>query len=198
MPRRKPQSAKQKKLHLQDKRAVKRGDLTPADLAASSTRLSNPKARFRNSEPQAADTKKLQSRFVTVSPEYLETTRNLAHSDTLIRPIPTKNALFPIELLERDVDKRLTCPARPKFRYDMTKKEVEKNEEGWFKRWMDTTGEIMDAWIEGAEKPVLAIEAEEASGSGEEAAEWPRSVSWFETNLEVWRQLYVIHVLQRG
>lgn len=192
MPRRKPQSAKQKKLHLQDKRAVKRGDLTPADLAASSTRLSNPKARFRNSEPQLADARKLQSRFVTVSPEYLETTRNLAHSDILVRPIPKENALFPIDILERDAEKRLTCPARPKFRYDMTKKEVEKNEEGWFKKWMDSTGEIMDDWIQGTDETTMP-ESETAEAVPNEEEEkplkWPRSVSWFESNLEVWRQL---------
>lgn len=191
MPRRKPRSAKQKKLQLQDKRAVRRGDLTPAELQAgssSSTRL-NPKARFRNSEPQA-NTQRLESRFVTVSPEYLETTRNLAHSDPLIRPIPKHYALFPVELLERDAAKRLTCPARPKFRYDMTKKEVEKNEEGWFKKWMKSTEDIMNAWVEGEEE-VDVTEAVAQEDERSEKVRWPRSVSWFETNLEVWRQLYV-------
>jgi len=94
-----------------------------------------------------------------------------------------------VELLERDKEKRLTCPSRPKFRYDMTKKEVEKNEEGWFKKWMKSTDEIMDEWIDGepVEEPVVI------NGEGqdelEKKASWPRSVSWFETNLEVWRQL---------
>lgn len=197
MPRRKPQSAKQKKLQLQDKRAVKRGDLTPAELQAISAGKGlgpNPKARFRNSEPAASTSLRLQSRFVTVSPEYLETTRNLAHSDPLPRPIPRENALFPIELLERDHAKRLTCPARPKFRYDMTKKEVEKNEEGWFKRWMKTTEDIMNAWIEGedgeeGEGDDATPDAEERGDVKEEKVKWPRSTSWFETNLEVWRQL---------
>lgn len=70
----------------------------------------------------------------------------------------------------------------------MTKKEVEKNEEGWFKKWMDTTGDIMDAWIDGAEETIVE-KVDRATDEREKPAEWPRSVSWFETNLEVWRQL---------
>lgn len=192
MPRRRPQSAKQKKLQLQDKRAVKRGDITPAELQAafsSTNKLSNPKARFRNSEPSASNAKRLESRFVTVSPEYLEVTRNLAHLDPLARPIPKENALFPIELLERDAEKRLTCPARPKFRYDMTKKEVEKNEEGCFKKWMKATEEIMTDWIDGTDEEGEKAEFGRDGEAPELPVRWPRSVSWFETNLEVWRQL---------
>jgi hypothetical protein len=192
MPRRKPASAKQKKLYLQDKRAVKRGDLDVSELLTPAHKPSNPKSRFQKSDPRDVEdvSRKLQSKFVTVSSEYLERTRNLAHSEALIRPIPAEYALFPIELLERDQRKRLTCPSRPKFRYDMTKKEVEKNEEGWFRKWMKSTEEIMDDWIDGEdeEKAVTGEESEDAAEVGEKAS-WPRSVSWFETNLEVWRQL---------
>jgi len=191
MPRRVKASTKQKKIYLQDKRAVKRGELDASDLHTVTEKPSNPKSRFQKSDPRDGEdvSRRLQSKFVTVSPEYLERTRNLAHSDPLIRPIPHEYALFPVELLERDKEKRLTCPSRPKFRYDMTKKEVEKNEEGWFKKWMKSTDEIMDEWIDGepVEEPVVI------NGGGqdevEKKASWPRSVSWFETNLEVWRQL---------
>lgn len=190
MPRRKPASAKQKKLYLQDKRAVKRGDLDVADLHTPAAKPSNPKSRFQKSDPKDGEdvSKRLQSKFVTVSPEYLERTRNLAHSDGLVRPIPHEYALFPIELLERDQGKRLTCPSRPKFRYDMTKKEVEKNEEGWFRKWMKSTEEIMDDWIDG-EIEDESVEVDARGDEVEKKPSWPRSVSWFETNLEVWRQL---------
>jgi len=73
----------------------------------------------------------------------------------------------------------------------MTKKEVEKNEEGWFKKWMKSTDEIMDDWIDGepVEEPVIM--KSEDQDEVEKKPSWPRSVSLFETNLEVWRQLYV-------
>lgn len=191
MPRRKPASAKQKKLYLQDKRAVKRGDLDAADLQTVAHKPANPKSRYQKSDPKLGEevSNRLQSRFVTVSPEYLERTRNLAHSDELVRPIPSDYALFPIELLERDKGKRLTCPARPKFRYDMTKKEVEKNEEGCFKKWMKSTEDIMDEWIDGEDEEEDSGPVSEGQDEQEKKPKWPRSVSWFETNLEVWRQL---------
>ena len=193
MPRRVKASTKQKKIYLQDKRAVKRGELDASDLHTVTEKPSNPKSRFQKSDPRDGEdvSRRLQSKFVTVSPEYLERTRNLAHSDPLIRPIPHDYALFPVELLERDKEKRLTCPSRPKFRYDMTKKEVEKNEEGWFKKWLKSTDEIMDDWIDGepVEEPVVM--KSEGQDEVEKKPSWPRSVSWFETNLEVWRQLYV-------
>ncbi len=75
--------------------------------------------------------------------------------------------------MERDEGK-LSCPSRQKFKFGQTKKEVEKNEEGWFKKWLRSTQEVIESWVTGEE---------------EEEGVWPRSTSWFETNLEVWRQL---------
>jgi hypothetical protein len=43
----------------------------------------------------------------------------------------------------------LTCPARPKFKFGQTKKEVERNEEGWFKKWLRATQEIVEDWVVG-------------------------------------------------
>ena len=194
MPRKVKASTKQKKTYLQDKRAVKRGELDASNLHTVTEKPANPKSRFQKSDPREGEdvSRRLQSKFVTVSPEYLERTRNLAHSDPLIRPIPHDYALFPVELLERDQDKRLTCPSRPKFRYDMTKKEVEKNEEGWYKKWMKSTEEIMDEWIDGEEEEAPVTRSSDGvQDQVEKKPSWPRSVSWFETNLEVWRQLQV-------
>jgi hypothetical protein len=119
----------------------------------------------------------------------LETTKSLAHSTTLDRPIPGDYAIFPVEQMLRD-EGRLTCPARPKFRFGQTKKEVEKNEEGLFKKWLKSTEEVVTEWVEGGE----VVEDEEETGAQadeqvQKKQEWPRSPSWFETNLEVWRQL---------
>jgi len=93
-------------------------------------------------------------------------------------------------LFERDEKRKLTCPARPKFRVGQTKKEVETNEEGWFKKWLEGVDGVMKPWIDG--------EGEEEDQDGDDEGEvkeevddgqWPRSPSWFEANLEVWRQL---------
>lgn len=90
--------------------------------------------------------------------------------------------------------------------YGQTKKEVEKNEEGMFKKWLKATEEIVKDWvvnekidehiegasIEGNTQQDVEDAAEKEDGGVEDGQEvWPRSPSWFETNLEVWRQLYV-------
>ena len=172
MPRKKPFSNKQRKVQLQEKRAVKRGEVSPPPTTQKSRSELRPSQRPQRSQLINPTSQKLQSRFVALTPEYLETTKNLSHSTPLPRPIPKENAVFPVEWLERDQG-ALTCPSRPKFKFGQTKKEVEKNEEGWFKKWLKVTQGVVEDWV----------------GGQDEENEWPRSTSWFETNLEVWRQL---------
>lgn len=198
MPRRKPNSAKQKKELLQQKRAIKRGDVEPPPPATSHT---DRKGR-RHAPPQLADgthrntaavesSRKLQSAFVKLPKPFLEETKRLSASIALQRPIPSDVAVW------RDIDApeahpdgdtkspQLTCPKRPKWRYDMTKKEVEKNEEGLFKKWIDQTDGLVNTWCDPA-----AISAKDKPESeGIEAM--PHAPTSFERNLEVWRQLYV-------
>lgn len=192
MPRKKPFSAKQRKAQLQDRRALKRGEIDSLPIKTK------PARRTPNKPPTSGagepSSRRLQSRFITVSPGYLAKTRDLAHSVTLPRPIPAKHAEFPIEILtERDREGRLTCPARPKFRVGATKKEVERNEEGWFRKWLEGIERVMRDWVEGDEADKEDEGAEEEGEVEDEVKEdkWPRSPAWFETNLEVWRQLYV-------
>jgi hypothetical protein len=101
--------------------------------------------------------------------------------------------------MERD-EGRLTCPTRPKFRYGQTKKEVERNEEGMFARWVAGTRGFVEEWVEGGEEEKreegeeeevdpAGVEEMEDEGDGEKVWERLRSPTWFETNLEVWRQL---------
>jgi len=65
----------------------------------------------------------------------------------------------------------------------MSKTEVEKNEEGQFKKWLDQTDQVLKEWVECGPSPSDA----EASNQGEAAM--PRAPTHFERNLEVWRQL---------
>lgn len=209
MPRRKPFSAKQKKEQMKDKRAVKRGELDPSDvrvpshpsraarpgnsIGVMSTRRANP------NDPSHLVATRLQSKFTALTPAYLERTRDLSHSIPLPRPLQTSHAIFPVEWMERD-EGRLTCPTRPKFRYGQTKKEVERNEEGMFARWVAGTRGFVEEWVEGgedekreegeeAEVDPAGVEEVEDEGDGEKVWERLRSPTWFETNLEVWRQL---------
>ncbi|BEI88039.1 uncharacterized protein CcaverHIS019_0107570 [Cutaneotrichosporon cavernicola] len=163
MPRRRPFSAKQKKEQVQAKRALKRGEDIPTP-----TRRRPPS----NSPRKVASRVALESRFVTLPPGFLDRTRDAAYADTLPRPLPPSASLFPLDLLTRPSN--LSVPARPKFRYGQTKKEVERNEEGVFRKWLASTRAEVTEWMET---------------SLEEGGE-PRSPSWFETNLEVWRQLW--------
>ena len=186
MPRRKPASAKQRKAQLQDRRALKRGDIDQLPVKPKASRRAATSST--NAEPSS---RRLQSRFISVTPAYLVLTRDLAHNVPLLRPIPASSAVFPIEILTgRDQEGKLTCPARPRFRFEQSKKEVEMNEEGMFKKWLVGAEGVMKAWVEGKDEE----EAKDPVAEGEEDSEegdqkWPRSPSWFETNLEVWRQL---------
>ena len=222
MPRRKPFSTKQKKAHLQDKRAVKRGDLDAQDvrIASHTHRAARPGAGGGRHPPAGQNgltSTRLTSRFVALSPAYLDKTRDEAYNLILPRPIPRENGVFPVEIMHRDAGvvqgnrgqedrsgsaaagqsragQRLSCPSRPKFRYDMTKKEVEKNEEGYYARWLDETEGVVRAWVEGEEE--TKQDGAEQEVDGNEIAAFKvgggltrRSPTWFETNLEVWRQL---------
>lgn len=119
--------------------------------------------------------RKLQSAFVKTSTKFLEDTKVLASNIPLVRPIPPEKAVFKqFDQAGKEGLETLTCPRRPKWRYDQSKKEVEKNEEGVFKKWLTQTDEAIQKWQD----------LPPPSGST-----MPRSTSHFERNLEVWRQL---------
>jgi hypothetical protein len=143
MPRRKPFSAKQRKVQLQEKRAIKRGDL-PEPVAETNTKKT--KGRMGGRRP-ATDTdaavatanraRMLISSFLKPSPQFLEVSKKAASTEILVRPIPESSGILPSSICEI-TDQGLTCPRRPKWRYEMTKKEVEKNEEGLFAKYVQS------------------------------------------------------------
>lgn len=198
-PRRKPTSLKQKKADQQLKRAIKRGDAPPPDPKAKPHRKPKP-ARVGptgqlvgSSANQAAveSTKRLQSAFIKLTPEFLEKTKNLASTLALPRPIPVEAAVIPpISALEtEDPDEILTCPKRPKWRFDMSKKEVEKNEEGIFKKWLTQTDQITSTWQDQGDRDRGKTSDNEDSALSPEPSEMPRAPTYYERNIEVWRQL---------
>ena len=163
--------------------------------------------RFRTAEQRARDDvhagrMKLESRFIRLSKDRADENRLRAANERLHRPIDPSLAVLheedlvppkrtAAELLvagEKDASvDELTCPKRPKWKYTMPKAEVEKNEgtlpshivlsrwklipcvctrsEGVFRNWLATT----DALI---------------------ARDTDASPTFFERNLNVWRQLW--------
>ncbi|KAH8099372.1 P-loop containing nucleoside triphosphate hydrolase protein [Cristinia sonorae] len=210
MQRKKPFSAKQRKAQLQQKRAIKRGDIDPPppqDRHKKSRRAAVPIADGSSSrEAVAESTRRLQSHFVKLPQKFLEDTKQLAAILHLPRPIPADAALLHIDaaaiasasqdlaLQRSDSEEsqnqaaKLTCPKRPKWRYDMSKKEVEKNEEGLFGKWLDQADEIVNDWCD------VSMDSSSPSNSMNSASdvthEMPRAPTSFERNLEVWRQLW--------
>ena len=203
MHRRKPISAKQRKEQLQLKRAVKRGDAPPPP-PAKPDRHRKPR-RGPTGQPlgsatrsaAAESTRRLESSFVKLPPAFLERTKVLASTLPLTRPIPPEAAIL------ADVDKpppgavsphgsQLTCPKRPKWRYDMSKKEVEANEEGLFKKWLAQTDAALAAWSNPADVGQPA--AHEGFGDITKSVpeSMPHAPTSYERNLEVWRQLCVV------
>ncbi|KAL1409274.1 hypothetical protein Q8F55_006107 [Vanrija albida] len=172
-------SAKQKKEYLKTKRAMKRGDLEPeeAELPKSNGRTKIDKTTTARSEAQ--DVLELHSTFLAVPADYAERTRNAAWSDELQRPLPDSAAVFPLSLVDNPAARNLSVPARPSFRFGQSKREVEENEEGVFRKWLSDARATVDSWVNGDDG-----EAEGGAGST------IRSPSRFETNLEVWRQLW--------
>lgn len=187
MPRRVPYSPKKKRQQIQDKRAVKRGDLDPDEVRVP-THVPKARSHLRMSNLPTDDGRKLQSRFIALPPDYATTTRNLAYSSVLPRPLPSSSVLFPVDIMLRDEGK-MRCPVRPRFKPGSTKKEVERNEEGIFKKWMRETEEVVHSWVDGGSASSSLEKGKEKAEVDEEESQWPRSPAWFETNLEVWRQL---------
>ena len=192
MPRKQPFSNKQRKAQLQEKRAIKRGDVSPPPPARRNPKQKRRQLASRSAAAGTVDTqavassRKLQSAFIKLSPAYLEKSRLIASKEPLTRPIPPAVAAFSIDDLDRSNEEgaqKLTCPKRPKWRYDMSKNEVEKNEEGWFKKWLDQTDQVLDEWVDQGQSP-----PESDTGNQGEAV-MPRAPTRFERNLEVWRQL---------
>ncbi|OWZ64338.1 hypothetical protein AYX14_02930 [Cryptococcus neoformans] len=189
MPRKTPISNKRRKEQLLVKRALKRGDISVEDHDAIRTqqKLKTEKrgpgvVAARSGGLVDTTSRKLQSKFIALSADYVVRTRNLAYALPLQRPLAPESAVFPLEILQdRDAKRRLKCPSRPKFRYGQTKVELEKNEEGVFKKWLKDIEEVVHEWVDGDEEQVHV---------GESIHQVPRGPTWFETNLEVWRQFW--------
>ncbi|KAJ7103475.1 hypothetical protein B0H15DRAFT_936078 [Mycena belliarum] len=171
-PRKRPTSTTKKKAATKLKRAVKRGDVAPE---------AKQPVKHKHRGPPVSETvqasRQLQSKFVTLPAHFLEETRDLAAALTLTRPIPNEVRCF----TSIDQEATLTCPRRPKWRFDMSKLEVERNEEGLFSKWLSSTDQAVEEWQKRWQN---------APDDQGKVLKMPRSTTYFERNLEVWRQLW--------
>ncbi|KAF9567010.1 P-loop containing nucleoside triphosphate hydrolase protein [Agrocybe pediades] len=179
MPRRIPNSIRKKRANQLLKRAIKRGDIEPEDVPKKTPRKKTRKQNLPSDTAAVVSARKLQSAFVKLPPDFLKTTRQLAFDLPLSRPIPDEKAIYHGFEREDEATDALTCPKRPKWRFDMTKTEVERNEEGVFKKYLSQTDDVLEKWQSGTDEP-------DPLGP----VTMPRSPSYFERNLEVWRQLW--------
>lgn len=183
--RRKPTSTRQKKADQQLKRAIKRGDVPQPEPRKNPHHRKSKIGQTGNSDNAAIieSARKLQSTFIRLPPKYLEETKLLASTLPLFRPIPIEKATFKSFHIEADLQTAvLTCPKRPKWKFEMSKLEVERNEEGVFKKWLAQTDQLLEKWQN---------REEQNPGDITTATAQLGSPSYFERNLEVWRQLYV-------
>ncbi|KAF9270625.1 P-loop containing nucleoside triphosphate hydrolase protein [Marasmius fiardii PR-910] len=186
MPRKKPTSSRQKKEEQQLKRAIKRGDVEPPPPKKPQNRKKRPLNARSIPNVASESSRKLQSSFIKISPAYLKRTQELASTLPLHRPIPAEASIFADQSTEVSKEP-VTCPSRPKWNYGMSKKEVEHNEEGWFKRWLNQTDELVSKWQMSMD--FSQLEGEQG-GIKEPPTSMPPGGTCFERNLEVWRQLW--------
>jgi hypothetical protein len=195
MPRRKPTSLKDKKASLQLKRAIKRGDVPAPDPQKPAPRQKKRPGQHNYNQPRSAQTdsaRRLQSKFTKLPPNFLDESKLVASSLPLPRPLSAQSAKLPSLSVEvPGTLGSLTCPRRPKWRYDMTKMEVERNEEGLFKKWVTEADTDVLKWQQSSSKAAsLDIPDKPGTAIPESLTTMPRSTTYFERNLEVWRQLW--------
>lgn len=191
--RRKPTSTNKKKAEQQLKRAIKRGDVAPEPKKPTPHRKPKgfrlgPTGQPIGSENVTVESaRRLQSTFIKLPENYLEETKRLASTVPLQRPIMAQQAVF--ASYDHGMRKEdLTCPRRPKWRFDMTKIEVEHNEEGVFKKWVEQADQTLAEWQVKSSEMLKATTEPEDSRPPSSAV--PASPSYYERNIEVWRQLW--------
>ncbi|KAJ3548870.1 hypothetical protein NMY22_g1105 [Coprinellus aureogranulatus] len=191
--RRKPTSGKKKKEEQKLKRAIKRGDVeAPEKKKPQHRRRVGPTGNgIGGSESPAKPRLELQSTFIKLSPTFLEETKRIAGNVPLQRPLPPDAAILANVDTGNFEANALTCLNRPKWRYEQSKLEVERNEEGMFKKWLAQNDQIVQEWqaqLDRKRRPVLEDDPEKPPAPLPDAM--PASPTIFERNLEVWRQLW--------
>lgn len=167
---------KNRTLHPEDEANRATSRLEAAALVSGSRPSGNSTGgRFRTPEELDRSSRKevqlrLESRFLKLPLDLLNHHRLVSATEPLSRPIPPQFGFCLQQDLQPAELQGLTLPKRPKWRYTQTKLEVEKNEEGYYDKWLkstDTTLATFSSSLPSTPAP-----------------------SFFERNLQVWRQLW--------
>ncbi|KAI0830527.1 hypothetical protein BC628DRAFT_1312804 [Trametes gibbosa] len=202
--RRKNLSHKQRREQLLLKRAVKRGDISPPPALKPDRRVRKPRKPTLDLPAHAVAARRLQSAFIKLPAPFLKKTEILASALPLTRPIAPETAILSdVDIAlpgtpvgEKSQPTLLTCPRRPKWRYDMSKNEIEANEEGLFRKWLAETDAAVNAWCTAEDvEPPPDAKAQAAGSAPEplptpEPEQMPHAPTTFERNIEVYRQLW--------
>ncbi|KAH8997370.1 P-loop containing nucleoside triphosphate hydrolase protein [Lactarius akahatsu] len=151
MHRKKPVSGKQHKAQIQAKRARKRervGSEPQNDVSSSAL----PNTRALATSTKISAQRRLESSFVRLPATLLDQSKAVAASVALVRPITAGAPIWtphsgriPSED-ETHMRAQMTCMRRPKWRYEMSKNEVEKNEAGLFAKWLAKSDSLVEEW----------------------------------------------------
>ncbi len=190
MPRaHKPTSTTKKKEDQKLRRAIKRGDVEPPPKVKKAKGKKSHMTRSLPTADQEAS-RKLQSAFVKLSPSFLQETLALSASLILPRPIPESNSI----LLDNESESVgvLSCPQRPPWNFKMSKAELENGEKSVFLKWLNNTDDLVQKWQDATQVDDIVENSDpELPPSRPPVTAMPRSTTYFERNIEVWRQLYV-------
>ncbi|KAI8097762.1 uncharacterized protein BX664DRAFT_327193 [Halteromyces radiatus] len=177
--RKKPFSGKKKKAQLQEKKARKAregywlDEDRPSNIQHASKSIPSLSESFVSSNDQTPTctdfgldssnprTKKLLSSFEKLSPKAIEQAR-LKSMQPFHRLEKTS-----LEVSVEQCKPSIGFPVRPQWNYEMTKEQVEQQEEEYFQAW---------------KRSVYEQYGDDQQND--------RQLSWFEQNLEVWRQLW--------
>ncbi|KIY67195.1 P-loop containing nucleoside triphosphate hydrolase protein [Cylindrobasidium torrendii FP15055 ss-10] len=190
MHRRKITSTNKKKEDQKLRKAIKRGEAEPPPKPTRTQKRKKGLVQTRRSQV-ADDGNKLHSSFLRLSPEFLQTSLYLSASLPLQRPIDIRKCI--LELPDVNTLQRLTCPRRPPWNFDMSKKEVEKGEEGVFRKWPAQTDKLVQHWQDLAPEGAVEVDPpaiRDPDLPSDPPSTMPRSTTYFERNIEVWRQLW--------
>lgn len=188
MHRRKITSTRRKKASIILARAIKRGEAEkPETKHTDRRRKGHVRVKASTNEAEQEAARKRQSAFTKLSPQFLQETKVLSATLPLPRPLPIDASMLSDHTDGQDPS-IWSCPERPEWNYEMTKEAVEANETSLFDTWLTKLDLAVDAWQSG-DKPAPADKDE----IPKPRTTMPRSPSYFERNLDVWRELYVLH-----
>ncbi|KAG6380888.1 hypothetical protein JVT61DRAFT_5280 [Boletus reticuloceps] len=190
-----PLSGKQRKAQLKLKRAVKRGDVPPPPVQSQKRKKRAPGARNPPDKP-SRNARDLQSEFIKLDKAFLDDTKALAGSIVLRRPILADVAVLRHGWISPSPPgsqlPQVALPKRPKWRYQMSKEELDANEQAHFRTWLAQQDAIIEQWQRALNCPPSADPTALAGDhvDDSETRLMPYPPTHFERNIEVWRQFW--------